>query len=57
MAGLTNEQFVLNLKWEDPLLIWIFEVGRHSFFFLQDRVFLCNPGCLGTHSVDQTHGC
>jgi hypothetical protein len=22
-------------------------------FFFQDRVSLCNPGCLGTHSVDQ----
>jgi hypothetical protein len=26
-----------------------------SFFFLvfRDRVSLCNPGCPGTHSVDQ----
>jgi hypothetical protein len=23
------------------------------FGFLQDRVYLCSPGCLGTHSVDQ----
>jgi hypothetical protein len=23
------------------------------FFFFWDRVSLCNPGCLGTHSVDQ----
>jgi hypothetical protein len=24
------------------------------FFFSQDRVSLCSPGCPGTHSVDQT---
>jgi hypothetical protein len=23
------------------------------FFFFKDRVFLCSPGCPGTHSVDQ----
>jgi hypothetical protein len=23
------------------------------FVFFQDRVSLCNPGCSGTHSVDQ----
>jgi hypothetical protein len=24
-----------------------------GFWFFQDRVFLCSPGCPGTHSVDQ----
>ena len=24
-----------------------------SFFFFQDKVSLCSPGCPGTHSVDQ----
>jgi hypothetical protein len=23
------------------------------FFFFQDRVSLCSPGCPGTHSIDQ----
>ena len=23
------------------------------FVFFQDRVFLCSPGCPGTHTVDQ----
>jgi hypothetical protein len=31
-----------NKKYEDP-----------AFFFPQDRVSLCSPGCPGTHSVDQ----
>jgi len=26
-----------------------------SFVVFQDRVSLCSPGCLGTHSVDQAH--
>jgi hypothetical protein len=25
-------------------------------FVFQDRVSLCSPGCLGTHSVDQAGG-
>jgi hypothetical protein len=28
-------------------------VGSFCFFFFQDRVSLCSPGCPGTHSVDQ----
>jgi hypothetical protein len=27
--------------------------GGVVFFFPQDRVSLCSPGCPGTHSVDQ----
>lgn len=29
-------------------------VSLYFFFFSQDRVSLCHPGCPGTHSLDQT---
>ena len=29
------------------------DLQSSSFFFFQDRVSLCSPGCPGTHSVDQ----
>jgi hypothetical protein len=29
------------------------QVQDRFFFFFQDRVSLCSPGCPGTHSVDQ----
>ena len=31
----------------------VFLVCFFLFFFFQDRVSLCSPGCPGTHSVDQ----
>lgn len=31
MKGHTYEGLLLNVKWEDLLLIWISEVGRHTF--------------------------
>jgi hypothetical protein len=33
------------------LFVWL--VGWLVFYFFQDRVSLCSPGCPGTHSVDQ----
>jgi hypothetical protein len=32
---------------------WRFLVFFFFFFFFLDRVSLCNPGCPGTHFVDQ----
>ena len=39
---------------EEVLSSWLFVcLFVFSFFFLQDRVSLCSPGCPRTHSVDQ----
>ena len=35
------------------LLLLLVVVVVLFLFIFQDRVFLCSPGCLGTHSVDQ----
>jgi hypothetical protein len=35
------------------LLVQFFSFFLFSFLVFRDRVSLCSPGCLGTHSVDQ----
>ena len=41
------EGFLLTLKWEDLLLIWIFEVGRHIFNLnLELGIFTFDPALI-----------
>ena len=42
--------FYLSLSFSFPLFLFLFFL---SFFFFLDRVSLYNPGCPGTHSIDQ----
>jgi hypothetical protein len=43
----TTQIFEIYLCWALPSL------HVDTFFFFQDRVFLCSPDCPGTHFVDQ----
>jgi hypothetical protein len=40
--------FFLNLLFFHFILLFIY-----LFLVFRDRIFLCSPGCPGTHSVDQ----
>jgi hypothetical protein len=56
-----NEHATLTDKWQPWLLSsWSLDLLGFVLFvlfcfvlFSQDRVYLCSPGCPGTHSVDQ----
>jgi hypothetical protein len=50
---------IARISWRDPSSKKpTNQLTKQTFFFFfflvsQDRVFLCSPGCPGTHSVDQ----
>ena len=51
---LPNTPIPTSWPWHSPILEHR-TFTRPSFWFFQDRVSLCSPGCPGTHAVDQDH--
>jgi hypothetical protein len=47
------ELLAKEVPWKSPKQHWQVPRKRLYFFFFRDRVFLCIPGCPGTHFVDQ----